>query len=214
MDSSHDKSRTIDHIDQLIAEACKFPRGHLQRNRYLSQVVREISPRLWRENTPYYEEALQQTWLFFSKNACNAHSSERGNIVTWLNTYLKWRLIDARREVIEHFNHTISISNINSELNISIIDSIPDERGDSDMAMKLLEELQNWVNSNEELDKIFLGDRSDITAKKLISMRLPPATSWKDISEELNASLSTLSSFYNRKCLPILKKYREDMGLL
>ncbi|MGK7926215.1 MAG: sigma-70 family RNA polymerase sigma factor, partial [Spirulina sp.] len=64
----------LNQIPRLAAETCQHPRGSLQRNHCLTRLIIEIkrSGKLWRENTPYYEDALQQTWLFLSQNLCEA----------------------------------------------------------------------------------------------------------------------------------------------
>jgi hypothetical protein len=34
----------------------------------------------------YYADALQQTWLHFSKHICTTYDPDRASVVTWLNT--------------------------------------------------------------------------------------------------------------------------------
>ncbi len=52
-----------EYLQQLVAEACSYPVRSRQRQRKLNEIVRVVtnSGRLWRDNKPYYHDALQQT---------------------------------------------------------------------------------------------------------------------------------------------------------
>ena len=65
-----------------------------------------------------------------------------------------------------------------------------------------------------ELRGIYITNRPDVTAQILILRRLPPETSWKDLAADYKLSVSTLSSFYQRQCLPRLRKFGELEGYL
>lgn len=83
----------------LVAQACEYPPGSKERQKLLTQIIRLTASRLWRESTPYYHDALQQTWLYFCRNICEARTGQAydpnyGSVVTWLNAYLKRRLQD------------------------------------------------------------------------------------------------------------------------
>lgn len=94
----------MDHLEEqlrrLVAEACANPPGSQLRQKRLTQVIRLTAKRLWQESSPYYQDALQQTWLYFCHNVCEATTAEepfnpeRGSVITWLNVYLKRRLQD------------------------------------------------------------------------------------------------------------------------
>jgi len=52
---------------------------------------------IWKENLPYYEDALQEQWVFFCSNLCESRTGTqydrtRGNVITWFNYYFKRRL--------------------------------------------------------------------------------------------------------------------------
>ena len=73
----------MDELDEqlrcLVEEACKHPIGSRQRRQGLTEVIRLItkSGKLWWENAPDYEDAIQQTCLYFSRNICEADFSGR-----------------------------------------------------------------------------------------------------------------------------------------
>ena len=62
-----------EHLHFLVKEACKHPVGSAQRQKNLTKIIRITSKKLWRESTPDYEDALQQTWIYFCQNM--AHPS-------------------------------------------------------------------------------------------------------------------------------------------
>ena len=67
-------TRQVDALNQqllqLVALACLYPAYSLQRRQKLTELVRVVikSGKVWKENTPYYNDALQQTWLYFCRN--------------------------------------------------------------------------------------------------------------------------------------------------
>ncbi|HEY9829146.1 MAG TPA: sigma-70 family RNA polymerase sigma factor [Stenomitos sp.] len=204
-------------LDSLVTEACKHPPGSAARQRNLTRIIRLIGPKLWRENTPYYQDALQQTWVYFCQNICEgktgrAYDPERGTIVTWLNFYLKKRLHDFYTKQIVDGNNIVPPKLDDSGENPNPLENIASEPD----VPPLLEQVQQWVEEDVdgELRRIHIANRQDVTAQVLILRRLPPETSWKDLATEFNLSVSTLSSFYQRQCLPRLRKFGESEGYL
>lgn len=204
-------------MDSLVAEACKHPPGSAARQRNLTRIIRVIGSKLWRENTPYYQDALQQTWVYFCQNICEgntgrAYDPERGTIVTWLNFYLKKRLHDFYTKQSEEGKHLATPKSDDSAENPDPLENIASEPD----VPPLLEQVKQWVeeDADGELRCIHIANRKDVTAQVLILRRLPPETSWKDLATEFNLSVSTLSSFYQRQCLPRLRKFGESEGYL
>jgi Sigma-70 region 2 len=196
-------------LNQLIAEACKYPSESPIQGRYLTQVIRAVAPKLWKENTLEYEDALQQTWLYFLKNF-RSYDPSRGSIVSWLNSYLLWRLRDQRAHIQNR-----SILEVSSGDMQDIVRKAPGYtvlRGDDDDNEGLIEQLQQWIESHEELRRIHIRNRPNINAKVLIQKRLLSETSWNDLSRELDISIPTLSSFFQRICLPLLREFAASAG--
>ena len=86
-------------LKKLVVETCKHPRGSAARQKGMTQLIRLINQRLWHTSDVYYGDALQQTWIYFCRNLCEAttgraYDPEVANPVTWLNAYLKRRLQD------------------------------------------------------------------------------------------------------------------------
>jgi hypothetical protein len=204
---------------QLITEACSHPVGSRERQKYLTQIIRFLDARLWYENIPYYEDALQQTWIYFCQNICEGktgqpYDPDRASVVTWLNAYLKRRLQDfsiaSQKEQARTSSNYIEIDKDNKSIDIvENIEAKPD-------LPSLLEEVKKWVETDPQkiLRRIHLQNRPEINCQILILKRLPPPTAWKTLAQEFDVSSGTLSSFYQRQCLPQLREFGKSEGYL
>jgi hypothetical protein len=199
-------------IEQLVIEACSHPPGSRERQINLTKIIRLVNRELWQENTSYYEDALQQTWIYFCQNLCEGktgqpYDRDRASVITWLNNYLKRRLqdyyINAQKQqakIINPSDRTDSLDKIEAR----------------SMASSLLEEVRKWVESDrhKKLRRLHIQARPEINCQVLILRRLPPPTSWRILAEEFNISPKTLSSFYQRQCLPLLREFGQSEGYL
>jgi hypothetical protein len=206
-------------VQDLIAEACGYPPGHPQRQRRLTQVIRSIADRLWQENSPYYQDALQQTWIYFCQNLCEgatgqAYDPTKASVVTWLNAYLKRRLQDGYLAVQKQQATTVSAAPtaIAHDPLPDLVERLP-ARPD---VPPLLEEVRAWAEQggDSRLTRTHIANHHQITCQLLILKRLPPETPWKDLAAELHVSIGTLSSFYQRQCLPLLREFGQSQGYL
>ncbi|MEH2287801.1 sigma-70 family RNA polymerase sigma factor [Nostoc sp.] len=209
-------------LRRLVAEACRHQPGSPQRQKLLTQIIRLTASRLWREPTPYYQDALQQTWLYFCRNVCEGLTGQTydpsyGSVITWLNAYLRRRLQDFYLNQNREQATTVSLKIYQSTSGgisetIDPVDNLPA----SPQAPPILEDLEIWAktDSDGELCGTYIKGRPDVNCQVLILKRLPPEVSWKHLSEEFGLSIPTLSSFYQRQCLPRLRKFAELEGLL
>lgn len=206
-------------LRNLVAQACGHPPGSPQRQKLLTQIIRLTSSKLWREGTAYYQDALQQTWLYFCRNLCEGLTGQTydpsyGSVVTWLNAYLKRRLQDFYLDQTRLKATTVFVKTYQSDGG-EIIDPV-DNLPATPPAPPLLENVEIWAKSDSdgELGNTHIKGRPDVTCQVLILKRLPPEISWKDLSTEFNLPIPTLSSFYQRQCLPRLRKFAEQEGLM
>ncbi len=201
-------------VNQLVLEARLHPVGSRQRSQCLTQIIRIVAPKLWRFSTPHYADALQQTWLYFSKNICTTYDPDRASVVTWLNSHLRYRHQDLVNQALKRQAHEISIDAESKHQNDShpkALELPSREYG----SLSLLEEIVKWVQTDAdgELRRTHLKHHAQITCQTLILLRLAPETPWKAISDQFGVPVPTLSSFYRRHCLPYLKKRALKMGL-
>jgi hypothetical protein len=209
-------------LRQLVKEACQHPVGSPDRQKRLTQIIRIVSGKLWNENVPYYQDALQQTWIYFCQNLCEAATGERYNpdrstVTTWLNYYLRRRLqdgyIDTQKQQVRTAASQVRSSRAgdSSEV-VNPVDSLP-ARPD---VPPILEEVRAWAEADTrgELQRIHIEGHPQVNCRELILRRLPPETSWKELAEEFGLAVSTLSSFYQRQCMPRLRKFGESQGYI
>jgi hypothetical protein len=201
-------------LRQLVTETCRHSPGSIKRQQGLTQIVRLItkSGKLWQENTAYYEDALQQTWLYLCRNLCeratgSAYNAQQGSVITWLNGYLKWRLQDYRTQKQVEQAQMVSKQELGSDKSVNPLENLA---GPPDIP-PILETTREWAETDPEgeLRHIHIHDHPEVTCQVLILRRLPPETSWTTLAAEFNLSISTLSSFYQRQCLPRLRNFGE-----
>lgn len=202
-------------LNQLVVQTCQHSPDSLQRRQCLTQLIQAIikSGKLWWENTPYYEEALQQTWLYLCRNICEANTgrqydSSKSSVTTWLDRYLKRRLQDCWIEEQEQKKRYVSPSGNNK---INPIDNVP-----APQSIPILEETRHWAETDAdgELQSNHIKGRPELNCQMLILRRLPPQTNWQELAAEFNCPYQTLANFYKRQCRPRLRKFGESQGYL
>ncbi|MBF2026050.1 MAG: sigma-70 family RNA polymerase sigma factor [Oscillatoriales cyanobacterium C42_A2020_001] len=202
----------LDHqLREWVTEACRHPPGSPLRQRHLTKVIRVVSNKLWRESVPYYQDALQQTWVYFCKNICGGYNPNLGSVATWLNAYLKRRLQDFYIDTQKRRKNEISSWQDKDGEVVDITEGLADERGDVE---PVWEKVKAWAqeDADGELRKLHIEGYPEVTCQVLILRRLLSETSWKALSEEFGAPIPTLSSFYRRQCMPRLRKFGESEG--
>lgn len=206
-------------LRQLVAKTCSYSSGSTERQQGLTQIVRLIikSGKLWRDNAPYYEDALQLTWLYFCRNLCEAtagdkYDPKRGSVITWINAYLKWRLQDYRSQ--QQIMQAQTASGQMLEVD-ELIDRIETLEAPPDIPT-ILETTRQWVESdpNGELRRIHIQGHPQVTCQVLLLQRLPPEASWETLAAKFGISVSTLSSFYRRQCIPRLRTFGKSQGYI
>jgi hypothetical protein len=194
----------------LLEHAKQHPAGSYQRNRYLNQLIRAIAPKLWRTSSPYYADALQQTWVYFAKHVCTAYDPDRASMVTWLNVHLRYRHQDLVREGYERMQRERAIDQESDDY--PALELPAREMG----SLELLQQVEAWVKADPDqvLVSTHLRQRPDVNCQALLLLRLPSQmVAWKDISAQWQVSVPTLSAFYQRKCLPYLREFGMAMGI-
>ncbi|MBW4522163.1 MAG: sigma-70 family RNA polymerase sigma factor [Scytolyngbya sp. HA4215-MV1] len=195
-------------LRSLIAEAKQYSPGSLKRQKALTQVIRLVTPKLWKSSTPDYNDALQQTWEYFARNV-DRYNPNLASVVTWLNRYLRWRLSDlasARQEIpFSQFGQP-------ADGDLTPFENIPDKTGDATL---LLTEVLTWMQTDPtgELRALHIQDHPEVTAQLLLLKRLPPQTSWKKLSQAYGIPIPTLSSFYRRHCFPRLRNFKDFVSI-
>ena len=203
-------------LKKLVLETCGHPRGSAARQKGMTQLIRLIGQRLWHTSDAYYGDALQQTWIYFCRNLCEAttgraYDPEVASPVTWLNAYLKRRLQDFK--IAENKQRTTTVFSHSRDGESNVLDPIDCLPAPPDIP-PWLEQIKLWAAEDEELATLHINQHPEVTAKLLILKRLPPETPWKALAQEYKISVGTLSSFYQRQCLERLREYGRSQGYL
>lgn len=209
------RTDTEEQLHQLVIKACQYLPRSAERQKSLTKIIRLISDKLWQENTPYYQDALQQTWVYFCQNLCERNTGEPydpscGSVVTWVNGYLKERLqelyIENQKQQAKKVAVGLQMSElaeVNETLNIDNLEAYPH-------TSSLLKEIITWVETDPKgkLRCLHIEGYPKITCQELLRRRLPPVTSWQALAAEFHLPVLTLSSFYQQQCIPCLRQFR------
>jgi hypothetical protein len=200
-------------LRELVEQGCRYPERSRERQKVLDQIFRLTQGRLWRSSTPGYEDVLQQTWLYFCRNVCEKYDPDRGaSVLTWLNNYLKWRLRDLdleRQAANRNF-----VSAVQSRIDQELIDMIDLQPAPPDVP-PILDKVRLWAETDKDraLQNVHIKNHPIANCQCLILRRLPPEMSWQDIAQEVGVkSIQTLSSLYQRKCVPLVRNFCESEG--
>ncbi len=201
---------------QLAAKACEYPRGSLERQRQLTQLVILVqqSGKLWRGGNAereHYEEALQETWLYICHNI-EAYNPERATVITWINSRLQWKLRHVSEKVMTERNRRVHpMQNAEGEISDPVENIAAPEP--SNPPSSILQNIRQWVQRESmKLRRVHVRDRPDINCQVLILSRLPPEKTWEQLSQEFGGiAIQTLCNFYNRECKPRLRQFLETL---
>ena len=208
-----------------VVEACSCPKNSEARRKKLAEIVRRVrrSGKLWKEDTPYYQDALQETWLFLCQNVerYKPNESSSCSVITWLNIYLRWQLQDFRkansnyvdfRSRVESFHKSGNGSASDQNESFEALDFLPS----SPDIPPILAEVRHWAQTDAdgELRRTYIRKHHDVNCQILILLRLPPESQWNTIAKKFSLPKTTISTFYKRKAWPKLREFGFQQGYL
>lgn len=203
----------------LVRDTCQHSKNSRERQKGLQKIITLIqkSGRLLKARNNIYdiEDAYQKTWLYFCRNLCEACTAnqpfnpQEDDVISWVNRYLHFRIKDSLIRPGEPPKVSPVIDDKGQVLDpLELIPAPPD-------IPPILIEVERWLKQEaSQLKKIHIQNRPDINCFVLIQRRLPPETAWKDLAIEFGVSVPTLSSFYQRKCLPCLRNFGKSASYL
>ncbi len=218
-----DRDPSQKHILELVTEACKHPLGSPRRGRFLDKLIREIvkSGKLWRDHTPHYEEALQKTWIYLARNLCEAttakepYNPEKSLITTWLNPYLKNRLLDCYRQQQQARDRQtqppmVSLEQLSNREDIKYNENL---RANPDISF-YLDELLEWIETdpNDELKSRHVRGKPEINCQVLLQRKCLYGQTLQEIAKEFGCAHSTLYQLLNNDCRHLLQRFSENQG--
>jgi hypothetical protein len=217
-----DRKLLYQELDSLVIEACQHPPGFARR-RYLSQIVIKMknSGLIWqnRRNEPFYEDAVQEQWCFFSSNLCESRTGTqydrtRSNPITWFNNCLQWRLLTLTLKIADENNRRCSNERMSKDGElINVIEELPDR--DETYILEYIrdfKEVQQWIETNPDgvLSEHIRG-RPELTCQ-VILRSLSSGKNFPTIALEFGCPYATIYSFYKNKCRHHLEIFRKNHG--
>jgi len=207
-------------LRQLIADICDERSNHLDRQKNLARLYMLVSKssKLWRESTPYYQDALQEMWEYCCNHPCE-YPSDLQEVTTWLNDELKKRLNKYKmRSQRQNQRHLDAILTKNAET-LDPLDLISSPK-DIEPVLEMWRKTRDWVETDPDrvLSQTYFRRYPQINARVLILKRIPPDTQdWKTIAAQwdLTAKESQdLPKFYSRNCRPLLIEFGKKQGYI
>ena len=222
----------------LIGEVCQFQAKSAERlkfeyhtRRLNNRILRLIqeSGKLRRDRSPHYGGCLQQLWLYFFENLCAVNREgyprikipfcEANNIMARLNLRLRGCIQDAWEQEQNELE-TQTPPTINGDEPRNPFEQLPAPKSiplpSAAFPPFLLKPIRAAVEADEsgELCRCQLKNHPDANCKVLILRKLPLEVEWEALAKQLGISVSSLSSFYEQQCRPLLEKISEQQLIL
>lgn len=208
-----------ENLQPLIADALTYPVGSVKRQQKVQRIYQLVmkSKKLWKEYSPYYNDALQEMWEY-----CCQHLEEYDptvcGVITWLDDRLKKRLRYNRDVRNRKWNQQAFAIQTDEGTTFDPIENLT-APSDIQPILEIWQETLNWVQADpeERLRNTLFRRRQDINAQILFLMRFPSETPWSSIAERFQltpAETKDLPKFYNRRCLPLIREFGISRGYI
>jgi hypothetical protein len=203
-------------LHQLIEEIRRQPPSSPQRAKGVTQIIQMVlnHPKLLGKNFianvshEDYEDALHKTLSrFFPYKWEDFDQNRMGKFINWFNYYLKFELINQLNKNKKDSSRRVPWRQDENGEWQDPTENLSDPQTPS-RYFELLEKIRSWLESEQrELRCIHLRDRPHINCSVLVQKRLLDQNPWQQLEQELEVSISALSGFYYRKCLPPLRTF-------
>ncbi|BDM82602.1 hypothetical protein [Acaryochloris marina] len=187
-------------VNQWITKAFQSYLEDKERQIYLTRILSVLtqSDQLWSDDSPLYDQALQQTLSQFCQDF-NTSSLD-------VQAYGEWS------QLIQSFNRDLQqqLRRLQAAQDLNRLDREDFSSGKDSMKVvsSLTMQIYEWVKSDikGELRATHLANYPAANCQTLIERRLPPEQSWEEIAADLGLSVPVISGFYQQECLPRLRR--------
>lgn len=204
---------------QLIQEVCQHPVNSPQRRKAMNKLLLHLQnlPNLRKSSHPDALDALNKTWIWVNSSICEKFDLDADSVetrlVTWINTYLKYRNKDLRLNphpteipLLDEITPSTSPNDINK-----IIADIERQQ-----IQDISDKIEQYINDDPEQILINCHPKNNPQANcKILSQRLllqDPPDKMSHIATELNINNQTLNSHFKRNCLKHLQTIAKQLG--
>lgn len=222
-------------LERLLAEVLASPPHSKARAKNLSRLIQFLQhlPEIKKVNHQDYSLALNQTWVWFSREVDKFKRSDTGSLendlVKWINGYLKWRIYDLYFPQKSHpQEHSLDATIPDSDT--TYLDLLSEEGfietslGSLDKyieniqqleTQKLGREMEAWIadDPEDELKQCFPKNYPDCNCQILSEKLLlqDPPDSLTRIAQEAQIPYQTLVAHWKRSCLKLLQNKAKSL---
>lgn len=197
-------------LRQLLADAAAQPERSLTRRRLLQRFVLEVqgSNRLFCGNgakPEHYSEALSTTWLYILTHL-DSYDPSRSEVMTWINYRLRMNLLTVQGRPLRELQAKEWDNGDGTCWTIlENIEATADAR-------ILLHKFTTWQLKYQNYhQQIHIQQRPDLNVQLLIQLRVLDGLTFREISQTYDSPIPTLSCFWQNKCVPELRKFKDDL---
>ncbi len=209
---------TQEQLRRLADEAKQQPVDKKEKRKALSKLINCIC-RCHKLSRPHmglpaslkdeiYQEGLQNLCLWLCNNI-DKYDSERGEVIAWVNMLLIRRFYpEAARSIMGRKNDISVEASFWDNLSQEDLDS--NSKSDQDI-VEQFQKIRTYIeiDSKEIFRQAKMRSNQNINFQK-VALKKIAGVSWKQMSEELNTPIPTLSNFYQR----YLNKFRDELSNL
>jgi hypothetical protein len=214
-----DRQLLYQEFDNLVTQICQETSNIWKRKRLLNQLITKMtnSGLIWKDDVPYYQDALQEQWHFFCSNLCESRTGaqydrDRASVITWFNYYFKRRLQNWAVRVHRENNSRCDRELFSEEgMPIDRIEILPAEDETHIIeCIQCFETVQNWIETNPEgILNAHIRGRKDLTCQVILRSLLS-GKNFTQMAAEYGCAYQTIYGFYKNKCRSHVQEFREN----
>ncbi|NEO87049.1 MAG: caspase family protein [Spirulina sp. SIO3F2] len=188
---SRERRRALDRLFRLIHNSGQLSKPFGQ---YPSSLYQEI-----------YSDAIQRLFSFITQEI-ERYNPERSRVIAWANYLLKVRFFPEAQQSFRRVKKSNYKQSESSRVNVI---TSPKDRHQTKSSLSNQLKIYFEADPDKILKKICIRNRPDVTFQ-FVALKVLDGCKWRELSEEINVSVSTLSAFYNRnlkKLTPQIQAY-------
>ncbi|MFL9453221.1 MULTISPECIES: hypothetical protein [Nostocales] len=223
-------------LQNLIHEVCRHADLSAERQKALNRLLVQLQqlPGIYKSVHQDYPQALNDTWQWVGRSICDfqpRRSSVQQSLVSWINGYLKWRIVDLYAKDNQYVTSLDKPIRNDDGDQIALLDFLPDPQFTS-LSLDLLDIKILQLQEGERQDlgqkikaQIIQDTQGTLCAShprkhpechcQLLAKRLllqEPPEKISDIAREFDINNQTLYSHWKQKCLPLLAELGRNCG--
>lgn len=198
------------YLQSLIQEACSHLPASPQHRKALNNLLRSVqkSGRIWKPvSGELYEDALYKTMFNLTKTLCNQYDPSRSSFMSWFNVCLRNQYTDEIRAAQRHNSRKQSVWQ-SDDVELDPLERVA-AGVDATLLLDTWQAFVQWIEEDPDncLKACHIENNPQANCQSLAYLRLVMGKEWQEIAQEVGSSRSVLTSFWSRKCQPLLREW-------